>query len=80
MRVTEISARVKRDVRHRPYIVSQCECTLTAHLEEEDSLEDSYKELHSDTVIIVEEMVERERRDYANEVEAKRRNKERKMP
>ena len=61
MNVTSIAVKVKRDVRHRPYVVSQCECTLTASLDEGEDLEAAYKELHGDVLVIVEEMVDVEK-------------------
>lgn len=61
MKVTHISIRLKRDVRHAPYRVSQCECQLTAKV---DNLEEDYKELHEDVVFIVEKMVMEERENY----------------
>lgn len=67
MKISEISVRIKRDVRHKPYVVSQCECSLTASVTSAEDLERSYKELHEDCLVIVEEMIERERRDYAIE-------------
>lgn len=67
MTLKEVSIRVKRDVRHRTYVVSQCDVTLTAVLESGDDLEEVYKELHEDCLVIVEEMVEEEKDNYAKE-------------
>lgn len=64
MKVVQVEVRVKRDVRHRPYVCSQCECRLVGNLEPGDDLESAYKELHEDAVIIVEEMVETEKENY----------------
>lgn len=68
MKVSKILVGVKRDVRHAPYNVSQCKVELTGNLSPEDDLEQVYKELHSDAVIIVEEMVEVEKENYKQEL------------
>ncbi len=62
MKVTSISLRVKRDVRHRPYVVSQCDCTLTAEVE--GDLSNAYQELHADVLFIVERMEAVERKNF----------------
>ncbi len=66
MKVTSVSISVKRSIRHRPYVVSQCECTLNAELDKEDDLGEAYKSLHSDVLFIVEEMIDKEKKDHEN--------------
>ncbi len=61
MKITNISIRLKRDVRHAPYIVSQCDVELTAEVKD---LYKEYKELHEDVVFIVEKMEALERENF----------------
>lgn len=75
MKVKVITMGVKRDVRHRPYEVSHCKCTLEAVLEEHDDLEAAYKELHGDALIIVEEMINEERAIYKERITKAREKK-----
>ncbi len=65
MKVTSITMGVKRSIRHKPYVVGSCECVLSAELDEGDDLGEAYKELHADTLFIVEEMIVKEKKDYA---------------
>lgn len=74
MIVNQIKMVVKRDIRHAPYNVSSVSVELTSGLDPADDLEESYKELHEDAVIIVEEMVEKEKQDYKESLD-ERRNK-----
>lgn len=66
MEIKTISIRLKRDVRHRPYIVSQCECELTAHVYTDENANDAVDELRADVVTVVERMVAEEIITYAN--------------
>lgn len=76
MKVTVVTIGVKRDVRHEPYNVSQCRVELTGHMEEGDDLELVYKELHEDAVIIVEEMVIKEKRDFRRRLISENKNQQ----
>lgn len=60
---------LKRDVRHARYNVSQCWTELTADVDPDD-LENSYKEVYDDVVYIVEEMVEEEKKNYKEKMDA----------
>jgi hypothetical protein len=68
MKVKTVTLSVKRDVRHIKYNVSQCRAELSAELEAGDDLATVYKELHEDTVYIVEEMAAKETADYKRRV------------
>ena len=67
MRVTQLTIGIKRDVRHAPYNVSQCQYALTAKLAPEDNLADVWKEIYDDVIIMVEDGVENEKEKYKKE-------------
>ena len=64
MKVKEISLSVRRSRRHEQYVMSHVECNLIAYPEEGDKLDDSVRELHEDVIIVVEEMMDKEKKDY----------------
>jgi len=64
MKVKEISLSVRRSRRHESYVMSHVECNLVACPEEGDKLDESVRELHEDVIIVVEEMMEKEKEDY----------------
>ncbi len=66
MRIKTISIRLKRDVRHRPYVVSQCECELTAEVDVNEDVNDAVDELRADVVTVIERMVMEEILNYKN--------------
>jgi ribosomal protein S9 len=68
MQVKGIRIGIKRNIRLARYNVSECEAELTAHLDEEDDLEEAYKELLDDVDYIVEDMKELERKRYKKEI------------
>ncbi len=64
MFIKEVRLKLKRDVRHEPYNVSQCAAELVGEMEKGDDLGECYKEVKEDVQFIVEEMVEDERRKF----------------
>ena len=62
MKIKEITIDVRRSLRHEPYITSHVECSLVA--EGPGDLRKSFEEIHQDVLVIIEEMVEKEKEDY----------------
>ncbi len=76
MKTTSITVRIKRDIRHRQYVVSQCECELTAEIEGgEEELDSARQELHENVKVILDDMEADERVWYETTLKIKKESK-----